>query len=59
MREGTCGIWYDNDMSMTFLTDHQNGGFRLAFMYKTQEQMISELLANKIIETEKWPRKIL
>lgn len=52
-------FWEENDMSMRFLTDHQSGGFRLAFIYKAQEQMISELLANKIIETEKWCRKSL
>lgn len=52
-------FWEENEVSMRFLTNHQSGGFRFAFIYKAQEQIISELLANKIIETEKWPRKSL
>lgn len=46
-------------MSIRFLTDHQSRDFRLSLIYKAQEQMISELLANKIIESEKWSRKSL
>lgn len=49
-------FWKKNGMSrvnLSFLTDHQSGGIRLVVIQRAQEQMISELSANKVIEAEK------
>lgn len=40
-------------LNLRFLIDHQSEGLRLAVIYRVQEQIISELLANSAIEAEK------